>query len=156
MGKDYEQAGQIKRGAQFLNSVSNSTVPHLTFILGASYGAGTYAMSGRAYDNKFTFLWPTAKVAVMGPQQIAGVMSIVRRARAARTGEKFDEKEDAKMVAFAEKAQEEGSLALRATGAISDDGIIDPRDTRTVLGMCLSLVNGRNIEGAPGYGVYRL
>ena len=156
VGKDYEQAGQIKRGAQFLISVSNSTVPHLTIILGASYGAGTYAMSGRAYDNKFTFLWPTAKVAVMGPQQIAGVMSIVRRARAARTGEKLDEKEDAKMVAFAEKAQEEGSLALRATGAISDDGIIDPRDTRTVLGMCLSLVNGRNIEGSPGYGVYRL
>ena len=113
-------------------------------------------MSGRAFDNKFTFLWPTAKIAVMGPKQIAGVMSIVRRARAARKGEKFDEKEDAQMVAFAEKWQEEGSLALRATGAISDDGIIDPRDTRTVLGICLSLVNGKNIEGAPGYGVYRL
>ncbi|MFL2701947.1 MAG: acyl-CoA carboxylase subunit beta [Gammaproteobacteria bacterium] len=156
VGKDYERDGQIKKGAQFLNSVSNSTVPHLTVILGASYGAGTYAMSGRAYDNKFTFLWPTAKIAVMGPQQIAGVMSIVRRARAARLGEKLDEKEDAEMVAFAERVQEEGSLALRATGAISDDGIIDPRDTRTVLGICLSLVSGRNIEGAPGYGVYRL
>ena len=156
VGKDYERDGQIKKGAQFLNSVSNSTVPHLTIILGASYGAGTYAMSGRAFDNAFTFLWPTAKIAVMGPKQIAGVMSIVRRARAARKGEKFDEKENAAMVAFAEKWQEEGSLALRATGAISDDGIIDPRDTRTVLGICLSLVNGRNIEGAPGYGVYRL
>ena len=156
VGKDYERDGQIKKGAQFLNSVSNSTVPHLTIILGASYGAGTYAMSGRAFDNAFTFLWPTAKIAVMGPKQIAGVRSIVRRARAARKGEKFDEKEDAAMVAFAEKWQEEGSLALRATGAISDDGIIDPRDTRTVLGICLSLVNGRNIEGAPGYGVYRL
>ena len=156
VGKDYERDGQIKKGAQFLNSVSNSTVPHLTIILGASYGAGTYAMSGRAFDNAFTFLWPTAKIAVMGPKQIAGVMSIVRRARAARKGEKFDEKENAAMVAFAEKWQEEGSLALRATGAISDDGIIDPRDTRTVLGICLSLVNGRNIEGASGYGVYRL
>ena len=156
VGKDYERDGQIKKGAQFLNSVSNSTVPHLTIILGASYGAGTYAMSGRAFDNAFTFLWPTAKIAVMGPKQIAGVMSIVRRARAARKGEKFDEKEDAAMVAFAEKWQEEGSLALRATGAISDDGIIDPRDTRTVLGICLSLVNGRNIEGTSGYGVYRL
>ena len=92
----------------------------------------------------------------MGPKQIAGVMSIVRRARAARKGEKFNENEDAELVAYAEKLQEEGSLALRATGAISDDGIIDPRDTRTVLGICLSLVNGRNIEGAPGYGVYRL
>jgi len=156
VGKDYERDGQIKKGAQFLNSVSNSTVPHLTVILGNSYGAGTYAMSGRAFDNRFTFLWPTAKIAVMGPQQIAGVMSIVRRARAARTGEKFDEKEDAQMVAFAERVQEEGSLALRATGAVSDDGIIDPRDTRTVLGLCLSVVNGKAIEGAPGYGVYRL
>ena len=156
VGKDYERDGQIKKGAQFLNSVSNSTVPHLTIILGASYGAGTYAMSGRAFDNAFTFLWPTAKIAVMGPKQIAGVMSIVRRARAARKGEKFDEKEDAAMVAFAEKWQEEGSLALTATGAISDDGIIDPRYTRTVLGICLSLVNGRNIEGTSGYGVYRL
>jgi acetyl-CoA carboxylase carboxyltransferase component len=113
-------------------------------------------MSGRAFDNRFTFIWPTAKIAVMGPQQIAGVMSIVRRARAARMGEKIDEKDEAKMVAFAEAAQEAGSLALRATGAISDDGIIDPRDTRTVLGLCLSVVNGKAVEGAPGYGVYRL
>ena len=156
VGKDYETDGQIKKGAQFLNSVSNSTVPHLTVILGNSYGAGTYAMSGRAFDNRFTFIWPTAKIAVMGPQQIAGVMSIVRRARAERMGEKIDEKNEAQMVAFAEAAQEEGSLALRATGAISDDGIIDPRDTRTVLGLCLSVVNGKAVEGAPGYGVYRL
>ena len=156
VGKDYESDGQIKKGAQFLNSVSNSTVPHLTIILGNSYGAGTYAMSGRAFDNRFTFIWPTAKIAVMGPQQIAGVMSIVRRARAARMGEKIDEKDEAKMVAYAEAAQEAGSLALRATGAISDDGIIDPRDTRTVLGLCLSVVNGKAVEGAPGYGVYRL
>jgi len=156
VGKDYESDGQIKKGAQFLNSVSNSTVPHLTIILGNSYGAGTYAMSGRAFDNRFTFIWPTAKIAVMGPQQIAGVMSIVRRARAARMGEKIDEKDEAKMVAFAEAAQEAGSLALRATGAISDDGIIDPRDTRTVLGLCLSVVNGKAVEGASGYGVYRL
>ena len=156
VGKDYETDGQIKKGAQFLNSVSNSTVPHLTVILGNSYGAGTYAMSGRAFDNRFTFIWPTAKIAVMGPQQIAGVMSIVRRARAERMGEKIDEKNEAQMVAFAEAAQEEGSLALGATGAISDDGIIDPRDTRTVLGLCLSVVNGKAVEGAPGYGVYRL
>ena len=71
-------------------------------------------------------------------------------------GEKFNEKEDAQIVAMAEAMQEEGSLALRATGAISDDGIIDPRDTRMVLGMCLSVVNGKEVEGAPGYGVYRL
>lgn len=156
VGRDFEQAGIIKKGSQMLNAVTNSTVPHLTVIFGASYGAGTYAMSGRAFNNRFTFLWPTAKIAVMGPKQIAGVMSIVRRAQAARKGEPFDEELDAKIVAAVEAIQEKGSLALEATGAISDDGIIDPRDTRTVLGICLSVVRNRPIEGARGYGVFRL
>ncbi|MCC6641135.1 MAG: acyl-CoA carboxylase subunit beta [Deltaproteobacteria bacterium] len=156
VGRDFEQAGIIKKGSQMLNAVTNSTVPHLTVIFGASYGAGTYAMSGRAFNNRFTFVWPTAKIAVMGPKQIAGVMSIVRRAQAARKGEPFDEALDAKIVAAVEAIQEKGSLALEATGAISDDGIIDPRDTRTVLGLCLSVVRNRPIEGARGYGVFRL
>jgi acetyl-CoA carboxylase carboxyltransferase component len=139
-----------------INAVTNSTVPHLTVIFGASYGAGTYAMSGRAFENRFTFIWPTAKIAVMGPKQIAGVMSIVRRAQAARKGQRFDEEADAKIVAAVEAIQEKGSLALEATGAISDDGIIDPRDTRTVLGICLSVVRNRSVAGAQGYGVFRL
>jgi acetyl-CoA carboxylase carboxyltransferase component len=84
------------------------------------------------------------------------VMSIVRRNRAARKGEPFDEEADAKMVEMVEAIQEKGSLALAATGAISDDGIIDPRDTRTVLGICLSIVRNRAVKGADGYGVYRL
>jgi acetyl-CoA carboxylase carboxyltransferase component len=113
-------------------------------------------MSGRAFGNRFTFLWPTAKIAVMGPKQIAGVMSQVRRGQAARKGLEFDEEEDARIVAAVENAQEKGSLALVATGAISDDGIIDPRDTRTVLGLCLSVVRNRAIEGAASYGVFRL
>jgi acetyl-CoA carboxylase carboxyltransferase component len=156
VGRDFEHAGIIKKGSQMINAVTNSTVPHLTVIFGASYGAGTYAMSGRAYNNRFTFLWPTAKIAVMGPKQIAGVMSIVRRAQAARKGEPFDEAADAQIVAAVEAIQEKGSLALEASGAISDDGIIDPRDTRTVLGICLSVVRNRSIEGADGYGVFRL
>jgi len=156
VGRDFEAAGIIKKGSQMLNAVTSSTVPHLTVIIGSSYGAGTYGMSGRAFGNRFTFLWPTAKIAVMGPKQIAGVMSIVRRGQAARKGEPFDEEEDAKVVEMVEAIQEKGSLALRATGAISDDGIIDPRDTRTVLGLCLSVVRNRPIEGADGYGVFRL
>ena len=156
VGKDFEADGIVKKGSQMINAVTNSTVPHLTVIIGSSYGAGTYGMSGRAFGNRFTFIWPTAKVAVMGPKQIAGVMSIVRRARAARKGEEFDEDEDAAIVAMVEDAQEKGSLALRASGAVSDDGIIDPRDTRTVLGLCLSAVRTRPIEGAAGYGVFRL
>jgi acetyl-CoA carboxylase carboxyltransferase component len=156
VGRDFEAAGIIKKGSQMLNAVTSSTVPHLTVILGSSYGAGTYGMSGRAFGNRFTFLWPTAKIAVMGPKQIAGVMSIVRRGQAARKGEPFDEEEDAKVVAAVEAIQEQGSLALVASGAISDDGIIDPRDTRTVLGLCLSVVRNGPIEGADGYGVFRL
>ena len=156
VGKDFEADGVIKKGSQMLNAVANSTVPHLTVILGASYGAGTYGMSGRAFGNRFTWLWPTAKIAIMGPKQIAGVMSEVRRGQAARRGEDFDEAADAEIVARVEQAHERGSLALRATGAISDDGIIDPRDTRLVLGMCLSVVANRPVAGADGYGVFRL
>jgi acyl-CoA carboxylase subunit beta len=156
VGREAEAEGIIKKGSQMLNAVTNSTVPHLTVIVGSSYGAGTYGMSGRAFGNRFTFLWPTAKIAVMGPKQIAGVMSQVRRGQAARKGEPFDEDEDARIVAAVEEAQEAGSLALAATGAISDDGVIDPRDTRTVLGLCLSVVRARPIEGAIGYGVFRL
>ena len=156
VGKDAEAEGIIKKGSQMLNAVTNSTVPHLTVIVGSSYGAGTYGMSGRAFGNRFTFLWPTAKIAVMGPKQIAGVMSQVRRGQAERKGLVFDEEEDAKIVEMVEEAQEKGSLALAATGAISDDGIIDPRDTRTVLGLCLSVVRRRPIEGSQSYGVFRL
>ncbi|MDG2051352.1 MAG: carboxyl transferase domain-containing protein [Myxococcota bacterium] len=156
VGRDFEHAGIIKKGSQMINAVTNSTVPHMTVIVGASYGAGTYAMSGRAYNNRFTFIWPSAKIAVMGGKQIAGVMSMVRRGQAARKGEPFDEEADAKLRAAVEAAQEKGSLALEATGAISDDGLIDPRDTRTVLGMCLSVVRNTPVEGAKGYGVFRL
>ena len=156
VGKDFEADGIIKKGSQMINAVTNSTVPHLTVIVGSSYGAGTYGMSGRAFGNRFTFLWPTAKIAVMGPKQIAGVMSEVRRGQAARKGEEFDEELDAQIVAAHEASHDRGSLALAATGAISDDGIIDPRDTRDVLGMCLSVVRNRPIEGAESYGVFRL
>ena len=156
VGRDFEADGIVKKGSQMINAVSNSSVPHLTVIFGSSYGAGTYGMSGRAFGNRFTWLWPTAKIAVMGPKQIAGVMSQVRRARAVRRGEPFDEDADAAVIAHVEAVQERGSLALRATGAISDDGIIDPRDTRCVLAMCLSVVANREMSGAEGYGVFRL
>ena len=156
VGKDFERQAIIKKGSQLINAVSNSTVPHITIIVGSSYGAGTYAMSGTAYDNKFTFLWPTAKIAVMGPKQIAGVMSIVRRGQAARKGEKFDEKADAEIVKMVENAAEQMSLGLVASSMITDDGIIDPRDTRTIIGFCLSVINNSEIKGASEFGVFRL
>ena len=156
VGKDYERQAIIKKGSQMVNAVSNSTVPHITFVVGASYGAGTYAMSGRAFNNRFIFTWPTAKIAVMGPKQFAGVMSLVRRAKAKRKGEKFDEKLDKQLVELIEAAAEKESLALSASSMVTDDGIIDPRDTRNVLGFCLSVVDNNEVKGAKGYGVFRL
>ena len=156
VGKDFERQGIIKKGSQLINAVSNSTVPHITFIVGASYGAGTYAMSGKAYNNRFTFLWPTAKIAVMGPEQMAGVMSIVRRAKAIRDGKKFDEKADQQLKEMVIDYLEKLSHGLVASSMLTDDGIIDPRDTRDVIGFCLSIVNNNHIEGAKEYGVFRL
>jgi len=139
-----------------INALSNSTVPHVTVILGASYGAGNYGMGGRAFDTRFVFLWPTAKIAIMGPKQMAGVMSIVRRERAARRGEEVSEETEAAITAAVEYYAEAGSLALYATGRVADDGIIDPRDTRTVIAMALSACHSGPVEGARGYGVFRL
>ena len=156
VGKDFERQAIIKKGSQLINAVSNSNVPHITIIIGASYGAGTYAMSGQAYNNRFTFLWPTAKIAVMGPEQIAGVMSIVRRAKAERSGEKFDEKQDAEIVKMVEDAAEKLSHALVASSMLTDDGIIDPRDTRSIITFCLSICSNEVIKGAKEFGVFRL
>jgi len=156
VGKDFESQGIIKKGSQLINAVSNSTVPHITFIVGASYGAGTYAMSGKAFNNRFTFLWPTAKIAVMGPEQMAGVMSIVRKAKALRDGKNFDEKADDELKKMVIGYLEKLSRGLVASSMVTDDGIIDPRDTRDVIGFCLSIINNIPIEGAREYGVFRL
>jgi len=156
VGKDFESQGIIKKGSQLINAVSNSTVPHITFIVGASYGAGTYAMSGKAFNNRFTFLWPTAKIAVMGPEQMAGVMSIVRKAKALRDGKDFDEKADNELKKMVIGYLEKLSRGLVASSMVTDDGIIDPRDTRDVIGFCLSIINNIPIEGAREYGVFRL
>ena len=156
VGKDFESQGIIKKGSQLINAVSNSMVPHITIVVGASYGAGTYAMSGKAYNNRFTFLWPTAKIAVMGPEQMAGVMSIVRKAKALRDGQKFDEKADEQIKKMVIDYLEGMSLGLVASSMVTDDGIIDPRDTRDIIGFCLSIVSNQPIEGAEEYGVFRL
>ncbi|WP_370290780.1 acyl-CoA carboxylase subunit beta [Nocardioides sp.] len=155
VGKEYEQNGIIKHGAMMINAVSNSTVPHLTVIMGASYGAGNYGMNGRAYDPRFLFTWPSAKSAVMGPAQLAGVLSIVARASAEAKGQPFDEAGDAAMRAMIEGMVEEQSLPHFLSGMLYDDGVIDPRDTRTVLGICLSVIATKPIVGTDRFGVFR-
>jgi acetyl-CoA carboxylase carboxyltransferase component len=156
VGKDYEQGGIIKHGSQMINAVSNSTVPHLSVIMGASYGAGNYAMFGRAFDPRFLFTWPSAKSAVMGPAQLAGVLSIVARAAAESKGQAYDEEGDAGMRAMVEQMVEEQSLPYVLSGMLYDDSVIDPRDTRTVLAICLSVIENAPIRGADGFGVFRL
>src|SRR5262249_11155925 len=94
VGAKYEQDGIIKHGAQMINAVANSRVPHITINIGASYGAGNYGMCGRAFDPRFVFTWPNARSAVMGGQQLAGVLSIVARQTAAATGREFDADSD--------------------------------------------------------------
>ncbi len=175
VGASYEQAGIIKHGAMMINAVSNSRVPHLTVVMGASYGAGNYGMCGRAYDPRFLFSWPSAKSAVMGPAQLAGVLSIVGRQAAAARGETYDEDADAAMRKTVEEQIEAESQAFFLSGRLYDDGVIDPRDTRSVLGMCLSVIDGAparlagadaypgpavagrtGVAGAGRYGVFRM
>ncbi|MCG6498488.1 carboxyl transferase domain-containing protein [Kitasatospora sp. A2-31] len=156
VGKDYEQGGIIKHGAMMINAVANSRVPHLSVLMGASYGAGHYGMCGRAYEPRFLFAWPSAKSAVMGPQQLAGVLSIVARQSAAAKGQPYDEDADAAIRAVVEQQIEAESLPVFLSGRLYDDGVIDPRDTRTVLGLCLSAVHNAPVEGARGYGVFRM
>ncbi len=156
VGKEYEQGGIIKHGAQMINAVSNSSVPHLTVIMGASYGAGNYGMNGRAYDPRFLFTWPSAKSAVMGPAQLAGVLSIVAQAAAEARGQEYDLESDKGMREFVEASVEEQSLPFFLSGMLYDDGVIDPRDTRTVLGICLAVIATTTWKGAEGYGVFRL
>ena len=156
VGKAYEEGGMIKHGAMMINAVSNSTVPHITLLIGASYGAGHYGMCGRAYDPRFVFAWPSAKSAVMGGAQLAGVLSIVNRAATEARGQQVDEAADEAMRAAVEAQIEAESLPMFLSGRLYDDGVFDPRDTRTVLGICLSAIANGPIEGASKFGVFRM
>jgi len=156
VGRSYEEGGMIKHGSMMINAVSNSTVPHISLLIGASYGAGHYGMCGRAYDPRFLFAWPSAKSAVMGGTQLAGVLSIVNRAATEARGQQVDEQADAALRAAVEAQIEAESLPMFLSGRLYDDGVIDPRDTRTILGMCLSAIASGPIEGTSNFGVFRM
>jgi acyl-CoA carboxylase subunit beta len=156
VGAAYEQGGIIKDGAKMINAVTNSAVPHVTVNMGASFGAGNYGMSGRAFDPRFMFAWANAKLAVMGAQQLAGVLSIVARQGAQARGREFDTEEDDRRRAEIEDQIERESHAFFVTARLYDDGVIDPRDTRTVLGMALSAAHSGPVQGRRGFGVFRM
>ncbi|HEY7857409.1 MAG TPA: carboxyl transferase domain-containing protein [Candidatus Nanopelagicales bacterium] len=156
VGKAYEQGGIIKDGAKMINAVTNSTVPHITINIGASFGAGNYGMSGRAFDPRFMFAWVNAKLAVMGAAQLAGVLSIVARAAADGAGREFDIAADEARRQVIEAQIDRESHSFFVSARLYDDGVIDPRDTRTVLGMALSAAHSQIVEGRRGFGVFRM
>jgi acyl-CoA carboxylase subunit beta len=156
VGREYEQRGIIKDGAKMINAVANSTVPHLALMAGVSYGAGNYGMSGKSYNPRLVFGWPNHKVAVMGPKQLAGVMSIIARQAAEAAGTPFDEETDLQRRAAVEAQIENEEQAYFSTARVRDDGLIDPRDTRTVLGIALSAVHSGPVKGTAEFGVFRM
>ena len=156
VGTDFEQGGITKNGSKMINAVSNSTVPHITVILAASYGAGNYGMSGRAFGPRFTYIWPFSKIAVMGGKQMAGVMTIVGRGAAERRGIEFDEEADRQRAETAEHWANERADGLFATSRVADDGMIDPRDTRQVIAMSLSACYNNKVEGTKEFGTWRM
>ncbi|MFJ6263303.1 acyl-CoA carboxylase subunit beta [Rhodococcus erythropolis] len=156
VGSAAESGGIIKDGSKLINAVSNSAVPHLTLMVGASYGAGNYAMSGRAYDPRFVFTWPNHRIAVMGGAQLGGVMSIIRKGAAKRSGTEFSDEDDARIRKEIEDMIDSQSGAVYASGRLWDDGIIDPRDTRTVLALALSATHSAPVSGTSRFATFRL
>jgi geranyl-CoA carboxylase beta subunit len=139
VGKASEEAGMIKHGSKMIQAVSNATVPQITLMCGASYGAGNYGMCGRAYGPRFLFSWPNAQTAVMGAEQAALTMAIVMEAGARRKGEEPDAAAIDSMKRKIIDNFERQSSAFVTSAMMLDDGIIDPRDTRNVLGYALSI-----------------
>jgi 3-methylcrotonyl-CoA carboxylase beta subunit len=154
VGKKYENAGIAKDGAKMVNAVACSHVPKVTVLIGGSFGAGNYAMCGRAYGGRFLFSWPNARISVMGGEQAASVLATVKRDGLEARNETWPAKDEAAFTDAIREQYESQGNPYYATARLWDDGIIDPRDTRRVLG--LSLAIARRSEDAPSYGVFRM
>jgi geranyl-CoA carboxylase beta subunit len=141
-----------------IQAVANARVPKLTLHIGASFGAGNYGMCGRSYDPAFIFAWPNNRIAVMGPEQAAGVLAIVTEEKLKRDGKPVDPKKLDAMKAAVTAKMEKESTALFATARLWDDGLIDPRDSRKVLGLCLSICREAQVRTLKGntFGVARM
>lgn len=140
VGQRVEQAGIIKAGAQFINAVANTPLPAITIITGAAYGAGNYAMCGRAYGPRFLFSWPQSRCSVMGADQLVGVLEIVAKEAALKAGREYDPQQD--RTEWLRQMVNEESDVYWTSARILDDGVIDPRDTRSILAMTLDIIQG--------------
>ena len=155
VGREYEHAGIAKDGAKLVTAVACSVVPKFTVVIGGSFGAGNYAMCGRAYDPRFLWLWPNARISVMGGEQAASVLATVRRDGLEAGGDAWsDDDEEAFKAPIRDQYERQGS-PYYSTARLWDDGVIDPRDTRRLLGMGLQIAAGAEIQ-APSYGVFRM
>lgn len=160
VGRQYEAGGIAKHGAKMVMAVACARVPKLTVVVGGSYGAGNYSMCGRAYSPRFLWMWPNAKISVMGGEQAASVLATVKRDQLAAAGEKWSEEAEEAFKAPVREQYETQGNAYYATARLWDDGVIDPLETRTVLGLALTACANAPLPTpdptAPGYGVFRM
>ncbi len=154
VGKKYEQGGIAKDGAKMVNAVANAAVPKFTVIIGGSHGAGNYGMCGRAYQPRLLFMWPGSRISVMGGEQAANVLATVKKDQLARRGETMSEEEEAAFKQPILDKYAEESSPYYSTARLWDDGILDPRQTRDVLGLSIEMTLNAPIEKTE-YGVFR-
>jgi 3-methylcrotonyl-CoA carboxylase beta subunit len=155
VGKQYEAGGIAKHGAKMVTAVACAKVPKLTVLIGGSFGAGNYGMCGRAYDPRFMFMWPNARISVMGGEQAAGVLAQIKRdQKTARSEDWSDDDEAAFKQPILETYEKQGH-PYYASARLWDDGVIDPADTRRVLGLALSASLNKPIEDTR-FGVFRM
>jgi acetyl-CoA carboxylase carboxyltransferase component len=155
VGKQYERAGIAKDGAKMVHAVANSVVPKFTVVIGGSFGAGNYGMCGRAYDPRLLWMWPNARISVMGGEQAAGVLATVKRDQLSRDGRELSAgEEDAIRSPILDKYEREGS-PYYSTARLWDDGILDPAETRAALALALSAACNAPVPPAR-FGVFRM
>jgi 3-methylcrotonyl-CoA carboxylase beta subunit len=155
VGRDYEAGGIAKHGAKMVTAVACTRVPKLTVVIGGSYGAGNYSMCGRAYSPRFLWMWPGAKISVMGGEQAASVLATVKRDQSEARGEEWPAEEEEAFKAPVRAQYERQGNAYYATARLWDDGVIDPLETRQVLGLALTACAGAPL-GEPRFGVFRM
>ncbi|KJK51543.1 carboxyl transferase domain-containing protein [Streptomyces sp. NRRL F-4428] len=155
VGRDYEAGGIAKHGAKMVTAVACARVPKLTVVVGGSYGAGNYSMCGRAYSPRFLWMWPNAKISVMGGEQAASVLATVKRDQIEGAGQEWPAEDEEAFKAPVRAQYEEQGNAYYATARLWDDGVIDPMETRQVLGLALTACANAPL-GDSGFGIFRM
>jgi 3-methylcrotonyl-CoA carboxylase beta subunit len=155
VGREYEAGGIAKHGAKMVTAVACARVPKFTVVIGGSFGAGNYSMCGRAYSPRFLWMWPNARISVMGGDQAAAVLATVRREQADARGQEWPAEAEEQFKAPIREQYEHQGNPYYSTARLWDDGVIDPRDTRDVLGLALSVAANAPLEPV-SYGVFRM